>query len=49
MEMAAIKGVNVGFYDGQAIAVEADVNDIIGSTYGLEVDLVAIPVERLVD
>lgn len=49
MDIAEIKGVNIGFYDGPAITTEADTNDVIGSTYGLEVDLIAIPVERLVE
>ena len=49
MDVTAVRGVNVGFYDGPTIAVEAEVNDVIGSTYGLGVDLIAIPVERLVD
>lgn len=49
MDIAEIKGVNVGFYEGPAIAAEGDSNDVIGSTYGLGVDLIAIPVERLVD
>jgi hypothetical protein len=49
MDIAAIKGVNVGFYDGPAIAAEGEVNDVIGSTHGLGVDLIAISVERLVD
>ena len=49
MDVTDIKGVHVGFYDGPAIAAEAEVNDVIGSTYGLGVDLVAIPVARLVD
>jgi hypothetical protein len=49
MDVTEIRGVNVGFYDGPVIAAEADANDVIGSTYGLGVDLIAIPVERLVD
>ncbi len=49
MDVNEIEGVSVGFYDGPAIAAEAEVNDVIGSTYGLGVDLIAIPVERLVD
>lgn len=49
MDVTEIKGVTVGFYEGPTIATEADSNDVIGSTYGLGVDLIAIPVERLVD
>lgn len=49
MDIAEIKGVNVGFYDGPAIATDADTNDVIGATYGLGIDLVAIPVERLAE
>jgi hypothetical protein len=49
MQSTAIKGVNVGFYDGPMIAAEADVNDVIGATYGLGIDLIAIPAERLVE
>ena len=49
MESAHIKGVNVGFYDGPVIAAEADSNDVIGSTYGLGIDLIAIPVEWLAE
>lgn len=49
MDILEIKGVTVGFYAGPVIAAEADSNDVIGSTYGLGVDLVAIPVERLVE
>lgn len=49
MQSTAIKGVTVGFYDGPVIAAEADVNDVIGATYGLGIDLIAIPAERLVD
>ena len=33
--------------DGPTIAAEADALDIIGQTYGEEIDLVAIPVARL--
>ena len=49
MQGTAINGVTVGFYEGPAIAAEADSNDVIGSTYGLGIDLIAIPVDRLVD
>ncbi len=48
MQGTAINGVTVGFYEGPAIAAEADSNDVIGSTYGLGIDLIAIPVDRLV-
>ena len=49
MQVAQINGVTVGFYEGPVIAVEADSNDVIGSTYGLGIDLVAIPTALLVD
>jgi len=49
MQIETIKGVRVAFYDGPQIARELDANDIIGATYGLEVDLIAVPVEKLVD
>ena len=49
MDIVPIKGVTVAFYDGPVIAREADANDAIGACYGQEVDLIAIPVEKLVD
>lgn len=49
MDIAEIKGVTVGFYDGPVIATEQDSNDAIGACYGLGIDLIAIPAERLTD
>jgi len=49
MQIEMIKGVRVALYDGPPISRELDANDIIGATYGLEVDLIAVPVEKLVD
>lgn len=49
MQIETINGKRVAFYDGPPIAKELDANDIIGATYGLEVDLIAVPAENLVD
>jgi hypothetical protein len=49
MQVETINGKRVAFYQGPPIAKEADANDIIGATYGLEVDVIAVPVENFVD
>lgn len=49
MQVETIGGARVAFYDGPVIAREADANDMIGATYGLEVDIVAVPVAGFVD
>jgi hypothetical protein len=49
MEIENINGVTVGFYGGPVIATEVDATDAIGATYGLGIDLVAIPVQSLAD
>ena len=49
MQVETIKGVGVGFYEGPVIATEADSNEVIGSTFGLGVELVAIPVGLLAE
>ena len=49
MRVETIDGTRVAFYDGPPIASEADANDIIGSAYGLEVDVIAVPAEKFVD
>jgi hypothetical protein len=49
MQVETLGGVVVGHYDGPVIASEADATDVIGSTYGLGIDLIVIPAERLVD
>jgi hypothetical protein len=49
MRIETIKGKRVAFYDGPPIATETDANDIIGETYGLEVDVIAVPVAGFVD
>jgi hypothetical protein len=49
MQIETIKDVRVAFYDGPTIAQEMDANDIIGATYGLEVDLIAVQAESFVD
>lgn len=49
MQVETIKGMRVAFYEGPQIAAEADANDIIGATYGLEVDVIAVPADRFVD
>jgi hypothetical protein len=49
MHTEAIRGVTVGHYDGPMIASEADALDVIGETYGLGIDLIAFPADRLVD
>lgn len=49
MQVETINGTRVAFYDGPPIAREMDANDIIGATYGLDVDVIAVPVEGFVD
>ncbi len=49
MNIETINGKRVAFYDGEPIAREMDANDIIGSTYGLEVDVIAVPAEKFSD
>ena len=49
MDVETINGLRVAFYDGPPIAREMDANDIIGATYGLGIDLIAVPAERCVD
>ena len=49
MQIEQINGVTVAVYDGPIIATELDSTEMIGSCYGLGIDLVAIPVERLAD
>lgn len=49
MQIETIKGKRVAFHDGPTITKEADANDIIGATYGLEVDVIAVPAQRLDD
>jgi hypothetical protein len=49
MLIETINGKRVAFYDGPQIASEADANDIIGATYGLEVDVIAVAAEKFVD
>ena len=49
MIIEPIKSLTVAHYDGPVMATEADAIDVIGSCYGLEVDVIAIPVERLAD
>lgn len=48
MQVETINGKRVAFYDGP-IAREMDANEIIGATYGLEVDVIAVPAESFVD
>ena len=48
MKVETIKGTTVGFYDG-AITSESDALDAIGATYGLDIDLVVLDVERMAD
>lgn len=49
MATEKINGLNVMLLDetGPLLASEQDALDVIGATYGLEVDAVAIPVARL--
>jgi len=49
MEIVTIGGKRVAFYDGPTISREAHANDIIGQTYGHEVDVIAVPAEKFVD
>lgn len=49
MQVETIKGVYVAFYDGPPIASASYANDIIGSAYGLEIDLIAVPADKFVD
>jgi hypothetical protein len=49
MDIETINGQRVAFYDGEPIAKEMDANDIIGATYGLEVDVIAVPAQKFVD
>lgn len=47
MEITRIKDTTVAFYDGPAIAGEQDALDAMGACYGLDVDLLVLPVDRL--
>ena len=49
MQVETIGKTTVAFYDGPVIASEAAAIDVIGETYGLGIDLVVLPVERIVD
>lgn len=49
MQVETIRGKRVAFYEGPPISREMDANDIIGATYGLDVDVIAVPAEYLVD
>jgi hypothetical protein len=49
MEIETIRGKRVAFYEGPPIAKEMDANDIVGATYGLDVDVIAVPAESFVD
>jgi len=49
MRHETIGNTRVAFYEGPAIATEAAALDAMGETYGQEVDLLAFPVELLVD
>lgn len=49
MQVETINGRRVAFYDGPPIGTEADANEIISGTYGLEIDVIAVPVENFVD
>jgi len=49
MRTARINDINVQFYpgDGPLLGSSADALDVIGGTYGLEIEMVAIPAGRL--
>ena len=49
MDIEEIKGVSVGHYDGAVLSTEAECTDVIGETYGMGIDLIAFPAERLTD
>ena len=49
MQVEAISGQRVAFYNGPPIASEMDAIDIIGAIYGLEVDVVAVPAGCFID
>lgn len=49
MRVESIAGQRVAFYDGPLITRETDANDMIGATYGLEVDVVAVPAASFAD
>jgi hypothetical protein len=49
MRIEAINGTRVAFHDGPVIASEADALDMLGATYGQDVDLIAVDVALLGD
>ena len=49
MQIEQINNLTVAHFDGPIIATGSDAIDVIRSCNGLEVDVIAIPVERLVD
>jgi hypothetical protein len=49
MQVETINGKRVAFYDGPPVAREMDANDIIGATYGLDVDVIAVAAGGFVD
>jgi len=49
MRTETIGAAAVAFYDGPVLATEAEATDVIGETFGLGIDLVAFPADRLVD
>ena len=49
MQVERIGNINVATYDGPVLASERDAIDVIGDTYGQEVDMVVFPAETLTD
>ena len=47
MQIETVEGITVAFYDGSVIVTEADATDLIGECFGLGIDLMAIPAEKL--
>lgn len=49
MQVERIGNINLATYDGPVLASERDAIDVIGDTYGQEVDMVVFPAETLTD
>jgi hypothetical protein len=49
MRIESVNGISVGFVDAQGpvLSSEQDALDLMGETYGTDVTLIAVPVERL--
>lgn len=49
MRLEIIGNTRSAWYDGPALTGERDATDLIGETYGQEIDIVLLPVELLPD